>query len=92
MCRAAFADVDFWRWVYRSPVTRTSEWPRSIETSTSSTPSVIGAVLLRSEADSARLGEALDDLPPAEAPGRVRPEEWAYYVGLCVGLRLQEGK
>jgi hypothetical protein len=41
MRRAALAAVCFCRWLYKSAVTRSSEWPSNIETSTSSTPSAI---------------------------------------------------
>ncbi|HVL66771.1 MAG TPA: hypothetical protein VM364_05860 [Vicinamibacterales bacterium] len=47
-----------------------------------------GAAVLHTEVEAARFDEALDDLIGNDDASVAR-EQWAYYLGLCVGLHLQ---
>ena len=49
-----------------------------------------GAIPYMAE-DWARVDEALEDLAGPEPRGGTSGERWAYYIGLCVGLRLSGG-
>ena len=52
---------------------------------------MLAGALLQNEVEGARLDEAIEDLTAGDnrAEHVFKKVEWAYRLGLCVGLRLQ---